>query len=203
MKTLLNQLRPALVALLALTIITGVIYPLVVTGVGQVIFPAQANGSLIIGADGKPQGSALIGQQFDDPKHFWGRLSATGPVAYTAFNGDKLTGSSGSNYGPLNPALIGPDGTVAGRIQALKGADPQNTLPIPVDLVTASASGLDPEISPAAAAYQISRVAKARGLSEEQVRELVVRYTDGRTFGILGEPRVNVLRLNLALDTIK
>jgi K+-transporting ATPase ATPase C chain len=145
----------------------------------------------------------LIGQQFDDPKYFWGRISATGPVAYTAFNGDKLTGSSGSNYGPLNPALVGPDGMIAGRINALKGADPQNTLPIPVDLVTASASGLDPEISPAAAAYQISRVAKARGISEDQIRTLVVRYTDGRTFGILGEPRVNVLRLNLALDSLR
>jgi K+-transporting ATPase ATPase C chain len=203
MKTLFTQLRPALVALLALTLITGVIYPLVVTGVAQVVFPAQANGSLIIGADGKPHGSALIGQQFDDPKYFWGRISATGPVAYTAFNGDKLTGSSGSNYGPLNPALVGPDGMIAGRINALKGADPQNTLPIPVDLVTASASGLDPEISPAAAAYQISRVAKARGISEDQIRTLVVRYTDGRTFGILGEPRVNVLRLNLALDSLR
>jgi K+-transporting ATPase ATPase C chain len=203
MKTLLTQLRPALVALLALTLITGVIYPLVVTGVAQVVFPSQANGSLIVAADGKLQGSALIGQQFDDPKYFWGRISATGPVAYTAFNGDKLTGSSGSNYGPLNPALVGPDGMIAGRINALKGADPQNTLPIPVDLVTASASGLDPEISPAAAAYQISRVAKARGISEDQIRTLVVRYTDGRTFGILGEPRVNVLRLNLALDSLR
>jgi K+-transporting ATPase ATPase C chain len=202
MKPLFTQLRPALVALLALTLITGVIYPLVVTGVAQIVFPSQANGSLIIAADGKPHGSALIGQQFDDPKYFWGRISATGPVAYTAFNGDKLTGSSGSNYGPLNPGLVGPNGMIAGRINALKDADPQNTLPIPVDLVTASASGLDPEISPAAAAYQISRVAKARGLSTAAVRELVVRYTEGRTFGILGEPRVNVLRLNLALDAI-
>jgi K+-transporting ATPase ATPase C chain len=196
----MKQFRPALVALVTLTIITGVIYPLVVTGVAQVAFPYQANGSIVRDASGHPVGSALIGQQFDDPKYFWGRLSATEPVPYTAFNGDKLTGSSGSNYGPLNPAL---KDAVQARIDALKAADPANTLPIPVDLVTASGSGLDPQISPAAAEYQISRVAKARSLDAEKVRELVAQHTEGRTFGILGEPRVNVLELNLALDAAK
>ena len=193
----MKQFRPALVALVALTIITGIIYPLVVTGIAQVVFPYQANGSIITGADRQPVGSALIGQQFDDPKYFWGRLSATGPVPYTAFNADKLTGSSGSNYGPLNPAL---HEAVQGRIDALKAADPTNTLAIPVDLVTASGSGLDPQISPAGAEYQVNRVAKARGLDAALVRELVAQHTDGRTLGILGEPRVNVLELNLALD---
>jgi potassium-transporting ATPase KdpC subunit len=191
------QLRPALVALVALTIITGIIYPLLVTGIAQVVFPYQANGSLITGANGQPVGSALIGQQFDAPQYFWGRLSATGPVPYTAFNADKLTGSSGSNYGPLNPAL---QEAVQARIDALKAADPTNTLAIPVDLVTASGSGLDPQISPAAAEYQVNRVAKARGLDAAKVRQLVAQHTEGRTFGILGEPRVNVLELNLALD---
>jgi K+-transporting ATPase ATPase C chain len=195
-----TQLRPAIVALVILTIITGVVYPLIVTGIAQVVFPYQANGSMITGADGKPLGSALIGQEFSDPKYFWGRPSATGPVPYTAFNAEKLTGSSGSNYGPLNEALIGPDGLVQTRIAALKAADPGNSAPIPVDLVTASGSGLDPHISPAAAAYQVGRVARARGLDEAQVRELVARHTEGRTFGLLGEPRVNVLELNLALD---
>jgi K+-transporting ATPase ATPase C chain len=152
------------------------------------------------GVDGKPLGSALIGQQFDDPKYFWGRLSATGPVPYTAFNGDKLTGSSGSNYGPLNPSLME---AVQARIDALKAADPDKIAPIPVDLVTASGSGLDPHISPAAAAYQVGRVAKARGLDEAQVRALVAQYTDGRQLGFLGEPRVNVLELNLALDGLR
>lgn len=200
MTDMMKQFRPALVSLLILTLITGVIYPLLVTGIAQVVFPFQANGSVITGADGQPVGSALIGQQFDDPKYFWGRLSATGPVPYTAFNGDKLTGSSGSNYGPLNPALI--DAAQA-RIDALKAADPANTLPIPVDLVTASASGLDPQISPAAAEYQLARVAAARGLDAARVRELVAEHTEGRTLGILGEPRVNVLELNLALDAAK
>lgn len=197
MKTLTMQLRPAIVALVALTLITGVIYPLVVTGIVQVAFPFQANGSIITRADGTPAGSALIGQQFDDPKYFWGRPSATGPVPYTAFNADKLTGSSGSNYGPLNPALTD---AVQARIDALKAADPSNTAAIPVDLVTASGSGLDPQISPAAAAYQIDRVARARGLDVARVRELVDKHTAGRTLGILGEPRVNVLELNLELD---
>jgi K+-transporting ATPase ATPase C chain len=194
-----TQIRPAFVALVILTIITGIIYPLVVTGLAQVIFPYQANGSIILGKEGKPLGSELIGQQFDDPKYFWGRLSATGPVPYTAFNADKLTGSSGSNYGPLNPAL---KDAVQARIDALKAADPANTAPIPVDLVTASGSGLDPHISPAAAAYQVSRVAKARGLDEAQVRTLIAQYTEGRQLGFLGEPRVNVLELNLALDQL-
>ena len=193
-----KQFRPALVALVALTIITGIIYPLVVTGIAQVVFPYQANGSILTGADGQPVGSALIGQQFDHPQYFWGRLSATGPVPYTAFNADKLTGSSGSNYGPLNPALAD---AVQARIDALKAADPRNTLAIPVDLVTASASGLDPQISPAGAEYQVNRVAKARGLDAALVRELVAQHTDGRTLGILGEPRVNVLELNLDLDS--
>jgi len=200
MTDIIKQFRPALVALIALTFITGIIYPLLVTGIAQVVFPYQANGSLIIGANGQPVGSALIGQQFDAPKYFWGRLSATGPVPYTAFNADKLTGSSGSNYGPLNPALID---AVQARIKALKDADPGNTLPLPVDLVTASASGLDPQISPAAAAYQVSRVATARKLDAAKVADLVAQHTEGRTFGILGEPRVNVLELNLALDAAK
>jgi K+-transporting ATPase ATPase C chain len=195
-----SQFRPAIVSLVILTIITGIIYPLLVTGIAQVVFPSQANGSLIVGADGTLRGSSLIGQEFSDPKYFWGRPSATGPVPYTAFNADKLTGSSGSNYGPLNQALIGPDGLVQTRIAALKAADPSNSAPIPVDLVTASGSGLDPHISPAAAEYQVARVAKARGLDEARVRELVAQHTEGRTFGILGEPRVNVLELNLALD---
>jgi K+-transporting ATPase ATPase C chain len=200
MTDIVKQLRPALVALVALTIITGIIYPLLVTGIAQVAFPFQANGSIITRSDGTPAGSALIGQQFDDPKYFWGRLSATAPVPYTAFNADKLTGSSGSNYGPLNPALIE---AVQARIDALKAADPANSAPIPVDLVTASGSGLDPQISPAAAEYQAGRVAQARGLDVARVRELVAQHTEGRTFGILGEPRVNVLELNLALDAAR
>jgi K+-transporting ATPase ATPase C chain len=168
----------------------------VVTGIAQVLFPWQANGSLIV-QNGQPVGSALIGQPFDDPKYFWSRLSATAPAAYTAFNADKLTGSSGSNYGPLHPALLA---AVQVRVKALRDADPINTAPIPVDLVTASGSGLDPHISPAAAAYQVGRVARERGLSEDAVRQLVARHTEGRAFGLLGEPRVNVLQVNLALD---
>jgi K+-transporting ATPase ATPase C chain len=195
-----GQFRPAIVALVVLTLITGIIYPLIVTGFAQVMFPYQANGSIMLGKDGKPLGSELIGQQFDDPKYFWGRLSATGPVPYTAFNADKLTGSSGSNYGPLNPAL---KDAVQARIDALKAADPGNTAPIPVDLVTASGSGLDPHISPAAATYQVSRVAKARGLDEAKVRALVAQYTEGRQLGFLGESHVNVLELNLALDSLR
>ena len=146
---------------------------------------------------GQPVGSELIGQPFDDPKYFWGRLSATSPAPYTAFNAEKLTGSSGSNDGPLNPALRE---AVQGRIKALQEADPSNTAPIPVDLVTASGSGLDPHISPAAAAYQAGRVARARGMSEAAVRQVVAQHTEGRTLGLLGEPRVNVLLVNLALD---
>ena len=194
-----SQLRPALVSLGIFTILTGLIYPLVVTGIAQVVFPWQANGSLIV-RNGQPVGSALLGQPFDDPKYFWGRLSATSPAAYTAFNADKSTGSSGSNYGPLNPALLE---AVQGRIKALREADPTNTGPIPVDLVTASGSGLDPHISPAAAAYQVGRIAPARGLSEDALRQLVAQHTEGRTMGLLGEPRVNVLTLNLALDNLK
>jgi K+-transporting ATPase ATPase C chain len=194
-----SQLRPAFFMLLIFTIITGVIYPLAVTGIAQVLFPSQANGSLIM-VNGKAVGSELIGQQFDDPKYFWGRISATGTFAYNAFNAENLTASSGSNYGPLNPALID---MVQVRIDALKAADPDNTLPIPVDLVTASGSGLDPHISVAAAVYQLHRVASARGLSEAEVQSLMEQYTEGRQFGFLGEPRVNVLKLNLALDRLK
>jgi K+-transporting ATPase ATPase C chain len=195
---MLTQLRPAVVALLIFTVITGVIYPLVVTGIAQVVFPAQANGSLII-VDGQAVGSELIGQAFDAPEYFWGRLSATGTFAYNAFNGDNLTASSGSNLGPLNPALLE---AAQARIDALRAADPNNTAPIPVDLVTASGSGLDPHISVAAALYQVSRVAQARSLSEDQVRQLVDQHTEGRQLGFLGEPRVNVLKLNLALDAL-
>jgi K+-transporting ATPase ATPase C chain len=194
-----KQLRPAFLMLLVLTVITGLIYPLVVTGIAQVVFPHQANGSLIV-IDGKAYGSELIGQQFDDPKYFWGRLSATSTFPYNAFNADNLTGSSGSNYGPLNPALME---MVQARVDALKAADPGNTAPIPVDLVTASGSGLDPHISVAAALYQVHRVAQARGLSDEAVKTLVNQYTKGRQFGFLGEPVVKVLELNLALDGLK
>jgi K+-transporting ATPase ATPase C chain len=196
---MVSQLRSAFLMLLILTVITGVLYPLVVTGIAQVIFPHQANGSLIV-IDGKVYGSELIGQQFDDPKYFWGRLSATGTFPYNAFNAENLTASSGSNYGPLNPALME---TVQARVNALKAADPQNTTPVPVDLVTASGSGLDPHISVAAALYQVNRVASARGLSDAEVTSLVEAYTQGRQLGFLGEPRVNVLLLNLALDGLQ
>ncbi len=196
---MVSQLRPAVMLLVIFTVITGVIYPLVVTGIAQVVFPHQANGSLII-IDGKNYGSELIGQQFTDPKYFWGRPSATGDFPYNAFNAKTLTGSSGSNYGPRNPAL---KEAVKARIDALKKVDPTNTALIPVDLVTASGSGLDPNISIAAALYQVHRVAATRGLDEAQVRSLVQKHTEGRQFGILGEPRVNVLLLNLALDGIQ
>ena len=194
-----SQLRPAFFMLLIFTLITGVIYPLVVTGIAQVVFPSQANGSLIM-VNGKAVGSELIGQQFDDPKYFWGRISETGTFAYNAFNAENLTASSGSNFGPLNPALTQ---MVQARIDALKTADPNNTLPIPVDLVTSSGSGLDPHISIAAAVYQVHRVAQARSLSEAQVKALVDKYTQGRQLGFLGEPTVNFLELNLALDAAK
>jgi len=184
------QLRPAFFMLLILTVITGVIYPLAVTGIAQVAFPKQANGNLIL-VNGKAVGSELIGQQFDASRYFWGRLSAAG---YNA------AASSGSNYGPLNPNLMK---AVQARIDALRAADPDNTLPIPVDLVTASGSGLDPHISVAAALYQVHRVAQVRGLSDEVVNALVDKYIEGRQFGFLGEPRVNTLELNLALDRSK
>ncbi len=193
---MIRQLRPALFLLVVLTVLTGLIYPLAVTGIAQLIFPYQANGSLIV-SNGRTYGSQLIGQQFDEPKYFWGRLSATGDFPYNAFNAQTQTGSSGSNYGPLNPALTK---AVQARLDALRAADPGNTAPIPVDLVTASGSGLDPNISLAAAYYQIHRVAQARGMSEAAVKALVDKYTQGRQFGFLGEPRVNVLELNLALD---
>ena len=195
-----RQLRPAIVALVLLTIITGLIYPLVVTGIAQLVFPAQANGSIIRNAAGQAVGSRLIGQQFDEPRYFWGRPSATSTVPYNAFNAEALTGSSGSNYGPLNEGLVGPEGIVQTRITALREADPDNTLAIPVDLVTASGSGLDPHISPASAEYQVARVARERGLDPQLVRQLVAEHTAGRQLGFLGEPRVNVLELNLALD---
>ena len=185
-------LRQSFVLLLLMTVITGVLYPLAATGLTQLIFPRQANGSLIV-KDGKPVGSALIGQSFTDPKYFWGRPSATSPNAYNA------SASSGSNQGPTNPALTD---AVKQRIAALRAADPGNTAPVPVDLVTASGSGLDPEISPAAAQYQVARVARARGLSTSQVQALVNEYTSGRQLGMLGEPRVNVLQLNRALDRL-
>ncbi len=186
-------LRPALVLFAVLTALTGLAYPLVVTGIGQAAFPEQAAGSLIL-RDGKPVGSSLIGQNFSDPKYVWGRPSATGPYPNNA------TASSGSNQGPLNPALID---AVKGRIEALRAADPGNTAQVPVDLVTASASGLDPHISVAAAQYQAARVAKARGLPAAQVQQLIEKHTEGRLFGFLGEPRVNVLQLNLSLDAAR
>jgi potassium-transporting ATPase KdpC subunit len=184
------HLRPALVILVLMTLITGVGYPLVVTGIAQTLFRAQANGSLIV-KDGKLVGSALIGQSFDDPKYFWSRPSATSPFA------DNAGSSSGSNLSPTNADLVK---AVQGRVDALRAADPGNAMPVPVDLVTASGSGLDPHISPAAALYQVPRVAKVRKLDPESVRQLVERHTEGRFLGFLGEPRVNVLTLNLALD---
>ncbi len=189
---MLKELKPAFVMLLGLTILTGVAYPLLVTGIAQGVFPDAANGSLIE-QNGKIVGSALIGQPFSDPKYFWGRPSATGPVPYNA------AASSGSNQGPLNPAL---EEAVKGRIDALKAADPSQTAPIPVDLVTASGSGLDPHISPAAAAWQAPRIARLRGLSEVEVAKLIASHTQERQLGVLGEPRVNVLPLNLALDRL-
>lgn len=182
--------RPLIVVFVVLVAVTGLAYPAVMTVFGQAVFPAQANGSLIE-KGGRVVGSALIGQQFDAPQYFWGRLSATSPMPYNA------AGSGGSNLGPLNPAL---KDQVKSRLDALKAADTDLSQPVPVDLVTASASGLDPEISPAAADYQVARVARARKMADADVRRLVADHTSGRQFGVLGEPRVNVLKLNLALD---
>ena len=187
---MLTHIRPAIVSLALLTVITGVAYPTLVTAIGQVVFSGQANGSLIV-KDGKAVGSTLIGQPFDDPKYFWGRPSATTPFGYNAGS------SAGSNLSPTNADLIK---NVQGRVDALRAADPGNTGPVPVDLVTASGSGLDPHISPAAALYQVARVARARQMSASDVEALVRRHTEGRQLGFLGEPRVNVLALNLALD---
>ncbi len=187
---MLAHLRSATIMLLLLTALTGLIYPVVVTGIAQLLFPRQANGSLIV-QDGKPVGSELIGQPFDEPKYFWGRPSATGPFPYNA------SASSGSNLGPTNPDLLK---AVADRVEALRKADPGNLAPVPVDLVTTSGSGLDPHVTPAAALYQVPRVARARGLDEAALRVVVKRHIDGQQFGLFGEPRVNVLLLNLALD---
>ena len=191
--TLLASLRPALVLFLLLTVLTGFLYPLVVTGVAQLLFPAQAAGSIVT-RDGHAVGSRLIGQSFSDPKYFWSRPSATTPQPY---NG---TASTGSNLGPLNPALRD---AIKPRVAALRAADPGNGAPVPIDLVTASGSGLDPEISLAAANYQAARVARARGLAPERVQALIAQHAEGTLLGVLGEPRVNVLELNLALDALK
>jgi len=185
-----GQFLPALRMLVVLSILTGIAYPCLVTGIAQLAFPRAANGSLIV-ENGKVLGSSLVGQPFDDPKYFWSRPSATAPQPYNA------AASSGSNQGPRNPALAD---AVANRIKALRDADPDAQRPVPVDLVTASGSGLDPDISVAAAEYQAHRVAKARGIADDKVLALIAENTTGRTFGVLGEPRVNVLTLNLALD---
>ena len=185
-----SLIRPAISLFVLLTVVTGVVYPLAVTGVAKAAFPEQAAGSLIV-QNGKTLGSSLIGQNFADPQYFWGRPSATSPMAY---NGQ---GSGGSNLGPLNPALTD---AIKGRVDALRAADPGNKAPVPVDLVTTSASGLDPEISVAAAQYQVARIARLRGLSPETVEGIVARHTQGRLLGLLGEPRVNVLDMNLELQ---
>ncbi len=187
---MIQELRTASIVLMLMTVLTGVLYPGVVTVVAQLAFPAQANGSVVAAGDAAA-GSSLLGQSFTDPRYFWSRPSATGPQPY---NGGA---SSGSNQGVVNPALAT---AVQARIANLRAADPTNPLPVPVDLVTASASGLDPHISPAAAQYQQARVARQRGLTESAVAELIAAATEGRTWGLLGEPRVNVLQLNLALD---
>src|SRR5712692_3782399 len=187
---MLAHVRAAIVSLVLLSAVTGIAYPAVVTVIAQVVFPHQANGSLIV-KDGKAIGSTLIGQPFDDPKYFWSRPSATSPFP------DNASSSTGSNLSPTNPDLVK---AVQGRVDALRAADPGNTVPVPVDLVTASGSGLDPHISPAAALYQVPRIARERKLSPDTVRALVDQHTEGRFLGLLGEPRVNVLTLNLALD---
>lgn len=189
---MVSLIRQTVIVFVTLSLLTGIAYPLLVTAISQVVFPHQANGSLIEG-DGKSLGSTLIGQPFDDPKYFWSRPSATSP-AYNA------AASTGSNLGPTNPAQLQ---AVKDRVEALKKANPDQTGDVPIDLVTASGSGLDPQISPAAAAYQLARVAKARGLEVTTVQSLMNKYTEGRQLGVLGEPRVNVLALNLALDELK
>jgi len=191
MKTMTETLRPTVASLTLFTLLCGVAYPIFSTAMLQSLYASKTEGSLIVGKDGKVLGSELIGQNFSDPKYFWGRLSATSPYAYNAIN------SSGSNFGSNNPALMD---AVKGRVEALKAADPSNSKPIPIDLATASGSGIDPHISPAAAEYQIVRVAKARGISETVLRQLMEKYTEGRQLSVLGEPTVNVLKLNLALD---
>jgi K+-transporting ATPase ATPase C chain len=190
---MMKIIRPALVSLIVFTILTGIIYPLTVTGLAQLLFPAQANGSIMV-KNGNPVGSVLIGQPFDDPKYFWGRLSATAPFPYNS------AASSGSNLAQTNPTLLD---NAKGRIADLKAADPQATASVPADLATASGSGLDPHISPAAAAYQVQRVARLRGMDAAKVSALVAVNTEGRQFGILGEPVVNVLKVNLALDELE
>jgi len=186
-------IRPAVTSLFLLTLLTGAIYPLFITGLAQLLFPHQANGSLIV-RNGRPAGSALVGQAFDDPRYFWGRPSATSPLPYNA------AASAASNLGPSNPELVK---AVRGRIATLHAADPDNRQPVPVDLVTASGSGLDPHISPAAALYQVPRVAKARGLDEGVVRGLVLAHERQRDFGLLGEPVVPVFELNMALEALR
>ncbi|ESS73652.1 potassium-transporting ATPase C chain [Methyloglobulus morosus KoM1] len=190
---MLSNLKPAVMMLLLLTTLTGVIYPALVTAFAQAFYPDKANGSLIKDQQGTLLGSTLIGQPFSDPKYFWGRASATSPYPYNA------AASSGSNLGPTNPALAD---AVKGRIDALQAFDPDNKTPVPVDLVTASGSGLDPHISPASADYQVNRIAKVRKIDPEKLRDLVQSHTEGRQWGVLGEPRVNVLTLNLAMDAI-
>lgn len=189
-RPVLAHIRAAVVLVAVMTTLTGVVYPLVVTGIAQLLFPRQANGSLVV-ASGRTVGSELIGQPFDDPRYFWGRPSATSPFPYNA------AASSGSNLGPTNPTLAG---AVKDRIEALRATDPHHPGPVPVDLVTASGSGLDPHVSPAGALYQVPRVARARRMDEAAVRRLVEQHTEGRQWAVFGEPRVNVLRLNLALD---
>jgi K+-transporting ATPase ATPase C chain len=190
---MLKQIKPALIIFLSFALLTGILYPLAITGIAQVIFPRQANGSLIT-SNGKVVGSALIGQQFTDPKYFWGRLSDTGNIPYDASN------SGGSNYSVLNPNVVS---EAQARLKALHDADPTNTQPVPVDLVTSSGSGLDPDISIAAAQYQAPRIARLRGISLDRVMALINQHTQERQLGFLGEPRVNVLELNLALDALK
>jgi potassium-transporting ATPase KdpC subunit len=190
---MITLFRPAIVLFVLLTVLTGLVYPGVITGIAQLVWPSKAGGSLIV-RDGKAIGSSLIGQSFSDPKYFWSRPSASGSWPYNGL------ASAGSNQGPLNPALTD---AVKSRIEALRVADPTNTQPVPVDLVTASGSGLDPDISVAAANYQAARVARVRGLTPEAVLALIVSHTQGRFLGVIGEPRVNVLALNLALDALK